>query len=233
MDAFQRTSEDRYEIFRKVKQIALYRFQFRRDESSRRSRKVVPLYYGLPLIYDICDGNPRILIGMVDEFLSLSSKNGTLRELTINEQSRILYDLSSKYLSVISCHPEANVNIKDKNFNLKELLVQIGEFFHVRMVDEPFNMDPKSSFIIDEEINAKLLQLLELALYLGAIVYLDSSEPLSHKGLIGKKFRLSYTLSPAFSLLCREFNSINLSTILKRDFLRENQQTLFNNDAID
>jgi hypothetical protein len=87
------------------------------------------------------------------------------------------------------------------------------------MINEAFTIDPAGSFTVDEEINNKLLELLEIALYLGAIVYLDSSDTLSNQGLVGKRFRLSYTLSPYFSLLSREYPAINLSTILKKERL--------------
>lgn len=226
-------NKEKDEIFRKIKQLAIYRHQFIKSGSTKRSRKVVPLYYGIPLIYELCDGNPRILIGMIDEFLNLShNKQSDLRELNINEQSRILSEISSRYLSIISSHPDANVTINDRNLNLKELLQTIGNYFFSRMVEEPFTMDTIGSFKVDEEINNKLLELLELALYLGAIVYLDHDESLSKKGIVGKRFRLSYTLAPTFGLLCREFGEIKLSTILKRSLIKQQQNTLFDDNGI-
>lgn len=209
------TAKQKDEVFRKLKQIAIYRYQFKKS-GQKRSRKVTPLYYGLPLIYELCDGNPRILIGMVDDFLAMSKTPNGFSELTINSQSRKLAEISNNYISVISAHPDANKIIKDQNYNIRTLLEQIGNYFHDRMIQDSFSIDPVGSFKVDIEINNKLLELLEVALYLGAIVYLDSTEPISSHGLIGKQFRLSYTLSPYFGLLSREYSSINLSTILSQ-----------------
>lgn len=218
------------QIFRKIKQIVIYRHQFKKEGSKRRSRKVIPLYFGIPLIYELCDGNPRILIGMIDDLLKHQQVSDSgFRELTINEQSRILNEISTKYLLITSSHPDANVIIKDKNTNIKDILDQIGNFFHNKMIDEPFTMDPTGSFIVDENINYKYLELIQLALYLGAIVYLDSHDILSKKGVVGKKFRLSYTLSPNYGLLSREFKEVNLSSILQKTVSDEqNQPKLFN-----
>jgi energy-coupling factor transporter ATP-binding protein EcfA2 len=211
------------EIFRKIKQIVVYRFQFKKSGRYKRSRKVVPLYFGVPLIFEFCDGNPRILNALIDEFLdnAFSHQINTFREISINEQSRVLTSMSTQYLSVIAAHPDANVTINNENFNLKYLLELIGDYFHSKMVESEFTMDPIGSFRVDEDINIKIVELLQLATFLGAIVCMDRQLDLN-ESLIGKRFRLCYTLSPYFSLLSRDYPAINLSTILPKAAISNN-----------
>lgn len=46
-------------IFLKHKSEAVQRLIFK-----NRTRKSAPIHYGLPYLYDLCDGNPRLLVGM-------------------------------------------------------------------------------------------------------------------------------------------------------------------------
>lgn len=216
-------------VFRKIKPLVIYRYQFIKEGSFKRSRKVVPLYFGENLIYELCDGNPRILIGMIDELINIAAKKeNQVRSLTINEQSKIITNISQKYLQVISSHPDSNTVIKNKDINLSEIIDTIGDYFHKRMVTDDFTMDPPGSFIVDVELNNKLLDLIELGVYLGALVYVDNDESISADGLINKRVRLSYTLSAYFSLLSRDFKEIKLSSILSSNNKKiSNQSSLF------
>lgn len=220
----------RDQIFRKMKPLVVYRFQFRKgNQTQLRARKVIPLFYGIPLIYEMSDGNPRIFIDMIDRMMEVAqSANGQYRELTINEQSRIAMEASEKFRLVMCSHPDANITIRDSNVNLVDIIEKIGDYFHSRMVNDNFTLDPPGAFRVDEDINNKYVELLQLGLYLGAIVYLDSTEIIAPKGIIGKKFRLSYILSPYYGLLSREYKEVQLSLILNKGVAPvTSQQNLF------
>jgi len=211
------TGTQRNEVFRKMRQLAIYRYHFKKENSSRRSRKIVPLYYGTRTLYEMCDGNPRIFIGFIDEIIKRAeSEPRTCKPLSINQQARIATEISSRYIAVLAAYPGATVTIGNNDKNIKELIDDIGDYIYNKLINEDFTIDPSTSFKIDQDINSKLTRLLELALYLGAIVYLDGQEAISEKGVVDKKFRLSYILSPYFRMLIREYKDINLSTILKR-----------------
>ena len=92
-------------------------------------------------------------------------------------------------------------------------------------------MDPVGSFTIDDKVNHQVIDLLELAVHLGAIIYLNPTEAITSSGLIGKKFRLTYLLHPIFRLPKREYTSIKLSNILNKTGSNNlNQALLFNED---
>lgn len=212
-----RNSLERDAVFRKMRQLAIYRYHFKKENSSRRSRKIVPLYFGTKLLYEICDGNPRLFIGLLDEILKKSASGIRIGSpISLNQQARIVTELSEKYISVLATYPGATITIGKQNKNIKDLLDEIGDYFYNRLINEPFTIDPSTSFKIDEDINDSYKELLELALYLGAIVYLDGKEAISEKGISDKKFRLSYILSPYFRMLVREYKEVQLSTILRR-----------------
>jgi hypothetical protein len=221
------------EIFRKIKPIVTFRYQFTKSvnfTSKRRSRKNAPLFYGEPLLYEICDGNPRALIGLIDEFLLKVNRNsdGEVLPFSIYEQSKIITTVSKRYLELLSTHPDSNIKRPNGVINLGTILTRIGDYFFKRLVDGVFIMDPPGTFIIDSKLDEQIVEIMDLAMHLGAIIYLEPDEAVTESGIKGKKFRLSYLLYPNFKIPQREYNAINLSTILnKKDSDKLNQQILF------
>jgi len=217
-------------IFRKVKPLALHRYQFKSHIIGRmRSRKNASLYYGLPRIYDICDGNPRALIGLIDEFIERLNIeiDGSARQLDINFQSRIISEISKKYLLLLQNHPDANIPYFNKYMNLGTILEKIGRYFEERIIVDSFSMDPVNCFTVDKETPQEVTDLLKVAMHLGAIIYLNPDESVSKTSLVGKKFRLSYLLFPNFRLPIVEYNSTVLSKILRKGTDKIDQLLLF------
>jgi len=214
---FPHSDEQLDQIFRKILPIAIFRFAYKKANKSIRSRKNPGLYYGLPMIYELCDGNPRFLIGLVDALLLSTNENASKLKITIQQQSIMIHDFSKKYLDLIGSHPDSNREIYPNKFlNLGTLLKEIGSYFSSKMLRENFIMDVFSTFVIDANVPDKIVELIELGVHLGAVIYLDPKTVVSSEGLRDKKFRLSYLLHPTFSLPIREFKSVKLSTILKK-----------------
>lgn len=207
-------------IFRKILPVAVYRYQFL-NIHGRRSRKNSSLYYGVPLIYEICDGNPRFLMNLLDQFLTelkLSNK-GTI---DISRQSTIFKSISKKYLELIKAHPDSNIELfPNRLINLGDIISRIGTYFNDRLINEEFTMDPVGAFIIDPKVPLSIINLIELGVHLGAIIYLEPDQAISAKGLRGKILRLSYLLNPNFELPKREYKGVSLSKILYRGNTRQ------------
>ena len=216
-------------IYRKIKQLASYRYILLK-ENQKRSRKIVPLSYGIPFIYEIADGNPRQLIGLLDELLANASKDefGTIRPLPINLQSRIITSISHRFVEQVDNHPEANKIMGTKHMHLGDIIRAIGNFFHKEMITDDFKMDPRNTFKIDGSINQKFVDLVQLALHLGVIIYVNPKEAISQKGLFDKEFRLNYLLSPYFKILAREYDSpVKLSQIFRGEINSDQQKIIF------
>lgn len=215
-------------VFRKIKPLAVFRYQLR-GVFRMRSRKNTSLYYGVPFLYELCDGNPRALMALMDIFISnlRMGKSGKFNKITINLQTRIISQFSDNYLKLITAHPDANKLVKKGNYsNLGDLISVIGEFFYESIVTDPFKMDPHGSFIVDEKVPSQIVQMIELGVQLGAIIYINPDEAISENGVIGKHFRLSYLLHPVFTLPKREYNHVPLSKITNQNNTKLIKQTL-------
>lgn len=217
-------------IFRKIKPIVTYRFQYR-TTTGLRSRRNPDLFYGIPYIYKICDGNPRLLIGLIDEFISKMSldENSKIKRLSISKQSATIQAFSELHLHLIETNPEANLEHFGRHLQLGKILKFIGDYFSSRFLSKDFEMDPVNCFVVDKNVDEKIVILLEVALHLGAIIYVNPKQSVAADGIVGKKFRLSYLLYPHFKLPRIQYKSINLSKILhSKEYSSLNQSSLFN-----
>jgi len=200
-------------IFRKMKPIIIYRSQFIRN-NKKRGRKNVPFYFGVNNIYEVCDGNPRFLSGLIDQLLKTTQLKN-IEEITPEKQSEVIYRISERYLEIISSHPDASYENRGKINNLEKLIKEIGMFFYDSLITNDFTINPIGSFIVDNGIDKNLANLINLGVRLGAFVYIDPKEAISENGVYEKAFRLSYLMHPYFKLPLREYNSRNLSYILR------------------
>tara|TARA_B100001146_G_scaffold225178_2_gene247311 strand:+ start:29963 stop:31819 length:1857 start_codon:yes stop_codon:yes gene_type:complete len=214
----------RKSVFLKYKRDALYRLIYK-----GRSRRTPPIHYGTPHIFDLCDGNPRLIIGLVNEILQNSDVHSEgLKQIPSKTQSNITFKASEKYYNLLENHPDSTITISNRDFNLaSDLLDRIGKYFYNNLVEGDFNKNAPTTFIVDEDINAKIVGLLETALYLGAIVYLDPVESLSSKGILNKRFRLSGFLTPKYKIPNRINSRVKLSTILNKTSEGNKQRKFF------
>jgi hypothetical protein len=225
-DPFSSNAEEDKSIFLKHKVTALYRFLYK-----SRTRKNPTIHYGVPYIYDLCDGNPRSVIGLIDEILLEGEVDSIGKKVLVaqNKQTEIILRVSKKYFNLIRNHPDSTLILRSQEFNLaNDILRKIGNFIYNNIVKEDYVRSVPTTFTIDNEIDQKVIRLLEHALYLGVIVYLDPIESLSNSGLLGKRFRLTYLLTPLFRIPNRVNAEVNLKTILKVESERKNDQTEIN-----
>ncbi len=212
LDPFSHDKLEQKSVFLKYKVDAIYRLIYK-----NRTRRTPSIHYGLPYIFDICDGNPRLVIGLIDEMLKNSKfhiKDNC--NITKQEQSRIIYEASDKYFNLIKNHPDSTIISHNYDFNLAtNLLEKIGKYMLDKLVKGEFSKTAPSTFRVDDGINHKYIQLLETALSLGAIVYLDPTESLSKTGIVEKRFRLSGFLAPKFKIPSRIHQEVRLSTVLR------------------
>jgi energy-coupling factor transporter ATP-binding protein EcfA2 len=210
-------------VFYKYKVDALYRLIFK-----GRSRRNPPIHFGIPYIYDICDGNPRLLIGLLNEMLQVEPSNSIM--IPENRQSIIILRASEKFFNLLQNHPDSTITINNFDFNLAtDLIDRIGKFFFAKSVSQEFNKSCPTTFVVDEDVNAKIIGLLETALHLGAIVYLDPVESLSKTSVVNKRFRLSAFLTPKYKIPNRISSRVRLSVILSSSKESDIQTKIFEN----
>ncbi|TQI71435.1 hypothetical protein JM79_2368 [Gramella sp. Hel_I_59] len=208
-------------VFLKYKVDAIYRLIYK-----NRTRRNPPIHFGVPYIYEICDGNPRLLIGLINEILNQNNSGDF--PISKNSQSSVISVASKKYFNLLKNHPDSTITVNNSDFNLAtDLIDKIGNFFFQKLVSNEFQKSSPTTFIVDVDINAKIVALLETALHLGAIVYLDPVESLSKTGVINKRFRLSAFLTPRYKIPNRIISFVKLSVILRGEKPTNHQTEIF------
>lgn len=208
-------------LLRKIKPLAVFRRAFLKPGASRqfslRSRKLGTIYYGREAIYRISDGNPRRLIGILGDMCSkaVKGKSGTYLRIAPNEQAEVLTRASSHFFGYVHALPGGNVVLSGHNFDLATVLRTVAKFFKQRLLGWEFPLDPVGSFIVDASIDDKIVGLLRLAVYHGALVHVDPLPDTIEVSPRGKRFRLSYMLAPQERLPLTLYDPIALSTILR------------------
>ncbi|WP_119789593.1 ORC-CDC6 family AAA ATPase [Flavobacterium anhuiense] len=227
-------------LFRKIKPIVYFRNYYIdsvfSDENSQiksklRSRKTATVYSGAEVIYKICDGNPRWLIGIVNSILTKSfnkSKSASIKDIQVD----VLQETAVQFMNIISNIPINPIKLRNTaiTYTLEDIIKLIGDSFTNEILGPTFKMDPKGSFKVDESvflIPDQFIELLEKAVYQGALILVDSNQSVFDFEVRGKKFRLAYMLAPLFKLPLRTYGQVNLSTFFTDKSTDTSQKNLF------
>lgn len=190
---------------------------------SRRGRKVHQIYCGYPTFLLLADGNPRVLMGMLNRLLKQrhDSAGGpkhrgpmfpaVWQDVAIESARREQIALANAYLS-------SHGRVFGDLFAL-DVLHEIGRQFEESVHLAPrFSPDPATTFTIDEELPEALTRALVDAYYTGVLVSLD---PIVDRSLVrpgselrGSRFRLSYLQGCHYWLPVRKGRQVKLSTVL-------------------
>lgn len=214
----------RDQVLRKAKPLVLFRLAFTKRgvdgaPSARRSRKVPPIYSGRDAIYDVADGNPRWLIGIVDDLLGRvpPSRYEAAQPIAQSVQANVLKAVSEQFGALIQALPEATTHVDGAEVTLYGLLQRIATYFFRALTQRRFTLDPNGSFFVDPDVPEELMPLLRKAVYEGAIMLVDPTENAVGPELLGKRFRLSYRLAPTLRLPLRLYDPIPLSRCFQED----------------
>jgi len=206
-------------VLRKAKPIVMIRQAFTKGKGTdriKRSRKAAPIYYGAEALYDITDGNPRLLIGILREMLPPAGVVvADLRPISKYRQSAVLNAASKSFAVLLASLPDASEDVRGQTLTLYSLLRSIGSFFFENIALHNFRLDPVGSFTVDRRVEAPILNLLRVGVYHGAIILINPTGNPFNGSLEGKRFRLSYMLAPTFKLPFRLYDPVPLSRCLK------------------
>jgi hypothetical protein len=226
LSAWQDLDENSRAEIRKFRSIVITREYFRskaKDSDPSRSlnktsRKIDTLYTGAPTLLALCEGNPRILIGLISPLLrQLVIERSRSRKARVAQN----YQAEQVRLSVNAFRALLKTVVSDNSDahgqrGLLKLIDTIGRYFHRKCVVEEFSPQPHLTFTVPAHVNDETLQLLGRALNMGAIIYLPDkgADPIL-TSLKGKRFRLSYLLAAYHRLPIMLNTAVSLSTILK------------------
>ncbi|MBI3510939.1 MAG: hypothetical protein HY064_09745 [Bacteroidetes bacterium] len=218
-------------VLRKIKPIVYFRnyystYDIKSKNRKARSRKASTLFYGKEVIYRICDGNPRWLIGIVEAILT-KCNNNRIQKISDASQAMVLKNIADQFYNVIKTIPGAVFQTKHKMYTLSGILKEVGDTFFNEIVIDKFQRDPHSTFTIDKGLNPSIIKILEKGAYQGAIILIDPAENSFDFEMRGKRFRLSYLLSPLFKIPLRKYAAIPLSKCLTgKEIIMSPQKTV-------
>lgn len=209
----------RDKIIRKIAPIVAVREYYRAADNSpqeKRSRKSGELYTGAESLFAITEGNPRWFIGIVDRLISELTDESQLVKRSL--QASEIDATSQRFLAMLRISPVNLPAIGSSCKGVESLIEKIGTYFFRRVVLDNFTPEPPLSFIVDDDVNASTMSMLETALNRGAILYIpDNDSESALTSLRGKRFRLSYMLASSYGLPLRLGNATSLSKILAAD----------------
>jgi hypothetical protein len=202
-----------------------------RENRGRRIRsksQVSDIYTGAGSIFAICEGNPRLLIGMLEPLIKdyANRQPDQAQSVRRSTQKAAVERTMASFFALLSTIPISQ-GYREIG-SLIDLVDKIGMFFRQSVLGEEFNPDPVLSFHVDDKVEASIVDLVGRGVNLGAfITRTDTSERPFHLGEIsGLKIRLSHIVAPRYRLPLIGGRTVNLSSILRKS--REpTQSTLF------
>jgi hypothetical protein len=203
---------DRPRTVRKIGAIVILRDELlsASNVGEKRSRKVPAIYAGADALFAMVEGNPRWFKGLVGQLLSAEN---TKLKISNQLQQQYIQQASDRFRSLLQTIPR-----EGSKYGVMNLLDRLGEFLHVRQIEDDFDPDPIGSFKLESNVRPEFVQLLGQAMNQGAIVRMDDqASSISEGGLLGERFRLSYLLAPHYRILLRAGRTVAMSTALERN----------------
>jgi hypothetical protein len=225
-----KNASERDQFFRKVKPVALLRLEFMKQMGAR-TRKRPAIYSGKEAVYAMSEGNPRWLIGLLNDFADLgASGHGRTAEtcrVRYADQARLLNAASRRFLSLIKASPfkppvSPAGRTSERDSTLFEFVQVIGAYFGSEIYASDFPLDPAGSFVVPDELDDTTAAMIEQLLELGGLIYIGSSPQDVPRAIRGSRFRLSFLLAPIHKLPLRTNREAPLNDVLVG--LRDEQQ---------
>lgn len=216
------TGAERHKIIGKISPLLRVRNSARKPMTSDNltasytTLKSFPDYYSGPkALFEILEGNPRWIIGvltpLLDEFEKTQKKVSTSRQL---QEVKITMN---KFLLLLRTIPSPISNSKSPQ-GVDFALNIIGEYFRENSILSDFQDRPKGSFVVDKSIDITIQASLGAALNAGALVHVNADSKEVFLGeLTNHRFRISYLLAPKYQLPLNLMDSIRLSRILDQN----------------
>jgi hypothetical protein len=221
-DPIPKSLAEKDQVFRKVKPVALLRLEFM-TEKGARSRKRPAIYAGKEAVYAMSEGNPRWLIGLLNDFADLGVLGGRQTSETLHvryaDQARLLNTASQRFLSLIKASPfrlpeTQRSASSEQDVTLFEFINVVGAYFNSEIYCRDFPLDPFGSFAVPNDSDETTISMIEQLLELGGLVYIGSSPQDVPRAIRGSRFRLSFILAPIHKLPLRTYREARLSDVL-------------------
>jgi energy-coupling factor transporter ATP-binding protein EcfA2 len=221
----------RAQTLRKARNIMVARLEFRvsggRDVKGRlRSRKTMAMYTGGATMLDICEGNPRLLLGLLVPLLEYF--DGT-HPIPAHHQADALERIADDFYALLDAIPVApsavvpELGDRAMKSPYRELIDRIAAFFQEAALRGRFDPQPPSTFRIPRESSEELQTIIGRLINIGSIVIVPD------RGikdlLIGRfdqnRLRLCYLIAAREHLPPNVDRPVSIMRALSRDLRKE------------
>lgn len=213
-------AKKRPDFIRKIAPIVSFRNAYTDKNGTTRSwrQPFITPYAGWESIAAISEGNPRWLMRILTDLLNSEKFIANNSNVLISraKQGRSLFNISQSFYNILSNTPMTQFydSLKTSQ-SIITILDKIGEYFKKELLFDNFKPSPVLAFVVHGDIDSDTEHCLRIAMNHGALVCSDKPDHFAgYATLKRKKIRLSYLLSPYFSLLVRKGADVKLSKIL-------------------
>jgi energy-coupling factor transporter ATP-binding protein EcfA2 len=190
-----------------------------REPNGRRRRtfrSVQELFLGEDHLFRACEGNPRVLITVLDQLLSDHEDPSV--QIPFAKQGAAIRSAIASQMFLLSTLGDDEIS--PSGLSLVELVEAVGEYFRSSILGPKFTPDPILSFSIGASVTKRLENLVGLAINQGAIV----ARPIKDRQIgnfLESEVRLSYLIGIQYDLPPIKGRSVSLETILQRSKKRK------------
>lgn len=176
------TEKRRAETLRKARNIMIARLEFRRQAGFLRSRKTLAMYSGGTTMLDICEGNPRLLLGILGPLLEFFDG---VHPVPDTIQAEVLERVATDFLALIDAIPVPELSRRPPELGggvvsrspYRELIDKVSAFLRESILKGDFDPQPPTTFRVPKACSEPLKELVGRLLNVGAFVLIPDRGP--------------------------------------------------------
>jgi len=206
------TEKDKRTTIRKIQSVVKVRNAYLKDDGGARTLKRPPdIYAGFDNICKSLEYNPRMLIGIMNEFVLVAKDKGVV---PLHVQINSIVKFFNSFVSLLSTIAIDSADEKFKNIN--DLVNCIGVNFRNRLHGKKFEPEPKGSLRFQQKEGLNYKGVIGVALNAGALISFDDDGAYqSVSDLSQVRCRLSYIFSHYYRILLIKQRPVSFQEILK------------------
>lgn len=161
------------------------------------------------------DGNPRMIIALVNQLFPLIQPGALSSAVPRNAQARALDVTLARFRALLQA--QEPVVIDGDHVSLGDFLDDLGDYLSHRLIDEPFTDNVSLTFVVDRRVRPEIRELVVRGINAGALIYVPSrsgSTQMPHD-IVGAQFRLCYMLCAQYGLPIHLTRSTSLSALIR------------------
>lgn len=212
----------RASTLRKARNIMVARLEFRRMSGQLRSRKTIAMYAGGTTMLDICEGNPRLLLGLL---LPLLEYYDGVHPIPAALQGEALDEIADDFYALIDAIPVPDeirsppeLGRRRLRRPYREVIDRIARFFQGEILRGEFNPQPPTTIRVPQSTSSEMQRILGRLINVGAIVLIPDRgvKDIVLGGFDQQRVRLCYLAAAREHLPPNLDRPVSIRTVFRR-----------------